>query len=71
MELEVCLCVAPLVVPVELVAEAASERREAEKDGEDGGRQRVWRHPHCLVLSDDGAFPGGIMLSRQVCAMAR
>ena len=69
MELKVGLCVAPLVVPVELVAEAASERGEAEEDGEDGGRQGVLRrrHPHCLALSaDDGAFPGGIILSRHV-----
>ena len=67
MELEVGLGVAPLVVPVELVAVATSQRGEGE-DGEDGGRQRVWRrrHPHCVVLSDDGAFPGGIMLSRHV-----
>ena len=71
MKLEVGLRVAPLVVPVQLVAAAAE--REAE-DGEDGGREGGVdgplrrRHPHCEcgARSPKDAFPRGVVLSRRV-----
>ena len=70
MKLEVGLRVAPLVVPVQLVA--AAEREEAE-DGQDGGREDGVdgairrRHLHCgSVRSPSESLPGGVALSRRV-----
>ena len=70
-KLEVGLRVAPLVVPVQLVAAAEREAEDGQgggrEDGVDGATRIRRRHLHCgSVRSPSESLPGGVALSRRV-----